>query len=83
MVLFPLYRLFYNCLLAYVLIYIDIVIPNWTTGPNENRRIIIICIGFYSTAYFLLKSVLAIYHQLKWILSGCGRCSQICNQVIE
>jgi hypothetical protein len=66
--------LFYNCIFAYILIYIDLVIPNSTKGPNENRRIILIAIGFYSTSYFLLKAVFAFYHQIKWILKSCGRC---------
>jgi hypothetical protein len=73
MVIVALYRLFYNCIFAYILIYIDLVIPNWTTGPNNNRRIILICIGFYSTSYFLLKAVFAFYHQIKWILQSCSR----------
>ncbi len=77
MVLLLLFRLFYNCIFAYILIYIDLVIPNWTTGPNDNRRIILICIGFYSTSYFLLKAIFAFYHQIKWILTSCGRC---CHQ---
>jgi hypothetical protein len=73
MVLSSLFRLFFNCIFSYILIYIDIVIPNWTTGPNENRRIILICIGYYSTTYFLIKALLAIYYQVKWILN-CRRC---------
>lgn len=74
MVTIDLFRLFYNCLFAYILIYIDLVIPNWTTGPNENRRIILIAIGFYSAAYFLLKALFAFYHQIKWILHSCFDC---------
>jgi hypothetical protein len=74
MVTFPLFRLFYNCIFAYILIYIDLVIPNWTVGPNNNRRIILICIGFYSTSYFLLKAIFAFYHQIKWIIQSCFCC---------
>jgi len=69
-----LYRLFYNCILAYILIYIDIVIPNDTKGPNNNRRIILICLGYYSTFYFLLKAMFAFSHQIKLICRSCASC---------
>lgn len=69
--------MFYNAIFAYILIYIDLVIPNSSTGPNNNRRIILICIGFYSTSYFLIKAFFAFYHQIKWII---GRCFCCCDK---
>lgn len=79
MVRILLFRLFYNCILSYLLVYVDLVIPHWNEGENTNRRMILIIIGYYSTSYFLLKALLAIYHQLKWILT-CTRC---CTHPLE
>jgi hypothetical protein len=62
-------RLFFNAILAYVLIYIDSVVPNTNVGANANRRIILIVIGYYSASYMFVKGSLALYHQIKWILS--------------
>lgn len=73
MVIFNLLRLFVNVLLAYVFIYIDVVIPESGTGPLGNRKWILIIIAIYGTAQMLVKSCLAIYYHFKWCFTDC-RC---------
>lgn len=71
MVKVSLFRLFYNCLLAYVMVYVDVVVPESGTGPKNNRRMILIIIAIYGTAQMFLKASLAIYYHLKWCLTDC------------
>ena len=68
--------LFWNCVLAFVFIYIDIVIPNSknNTGPDGNRRMVLIALAFYGTFYLTLKALLAFYHQIKWLFNRLCSC---------
>ena len=68
-----LFRLFYNCLLAYIMVYVDVVVPESGTGPQNNRRMVLIIIAFYGTIQMFLKAVLAIYYHFKWCCTDC-RC---------
>ena len=73
MVTIYLFRLFVNCVLAYIFIYIDIVIPETCTGPFGNRKIVLIVIAMYGTAQMMVKAGLAIYYHFKWCITDC-RC---------
>lgn len=66
-------RLFYNCLLAYIMIYVDVVIYQSGTGKQNNRKWVLIIIAIYGTSQLLIKSLLAIFHHFKWMLTDC-RC---------
>lgn len=55
------------------MIYVDVVIPESGTGPQNNRKWILIIIAFYGTSQMLLKSLLAIYYHIKWCFTDC-RC---------
>jgi len=73
MVFYAIFRLFYNALLSYIYIYIDIVIPQNDTGPDGNRKYVLIAIAIYSTLQLFVKGMLAVYHHFKWVLTDC-RC---------
>ena len=73
MVKYSLFRLFINCLLAYLFIYIDVVIPESGTGPLGNRKWMLIIIAFYGTIQMFIKACLAIYYHWQWMLTDC-RC---------
>lgn len=77
MVKIILFRLFYNCLLAYIFIYVDVVIPQNTSGPENNRKIILIIIAIYGTVQLFIKAVLAIFYHFKWLLFDCRCCNDI------
>jgi hypothetical protein len=51
------------------------VIPQKDTGPNGNRKYVLIAIAIYSTTQLLIKGLLAIYHHFKWMLFDC-KCIQ-------
>lgn len=53
--------------------YVDIVIPESGTGPQNGRKIVLIVIAMYGTVQMLTKSVLAIYYHFKWLFTDC-RC---------
>lgn len=57
--------LFYNCILAYILIYVDIVIPqrNGTQGG-----IVLLGIGIYATVQIGFKTILATLNFIHWLL---------------
>lgn len=76
MVLMTLFRLFVNALLAYIFIYIDVIIHENDTGDAAKRRIVLIAIGIFSTITFTIKCVLAIYHHLKWVLTSFKCCQK-------
>lgn len=69
--------MFYNCLLAYIFIYVDVVIPESGTGPQNNRKMILVIIAIYGTSQMFLKSVLAIYYHLKWLFTDCRCCRKV------
>jgi hypothetical protein len=58
-------RLLYNCILAYIFLYIDIVVPQRT---NTNGGKVFIAIAFYATFIALTKTIFAVYNHFKWIL---------------
>jgi len=68
--------LFYNCFLAYLFIYIDVVIPESGTGPLGNRKYVLIIIAIYGTAQMFTKAVLAIFYHFRWCITDC-RCWNI------
>ena len=60
-------------MLAYVFIYIDVVIPESGTGPLGNRKWVLIIIAMYGTSQMTIKAMLAIYYHMKWMITDC-RC---------
>lgn len=71
LVLYFLFRIFWNSLLAYLLIYIDIVIGQPGLGPWNNRRYGLIIILMWGTSQVLIKLVLAVWHHIKFHLTCC------------
>jgi hypothetical protein len=67
-----------NSLLSYVLIYIDLVVFGLNKDQNQGRRIILIAIGIYSTAYMSLKGILALFNTIYNIFK-CNR-SKCCRK---
>lgn len=55
------------------MIYVDVVIPESGTGPESNRKWMLIIIAIYGTSQMFVKSMLAIYNHFKWCFSDC-RC---------
>lgn len=55
--------LFFNAILAFIFLYIDFFMPR-----DTKKGIILLAIGVYATAILFIKVVLAIGHQLKWML---------------
>jgi hypothetical protein len=55
------------------MIYVDVVIYQPGTGTQNNRKWVLIIIAFYGTSQLLIKSLLAIFHHIKWVLTNC-RC---------
>ena len=60
-------------MLAFIFIYVDVVIPESGTGPLGNRKWVLIIIAVYGTVQMLVRCVLAIYYHLKWCFTDC-RC---------
>lgn len=54
--------------MAYIFIYVDVVIAQPNVGPYGNRKIILIVIAIYSSVQMLIKLILAIYHQIKFFV---------------
>ena len=63
--------LFYNALLAYIFIYIDIVVAE--SGDDNvngnNGTIVLMIIAFWVTLTILLKGLFAMYYHFKWLLT--------------
>ena len=57
--------LFYNCILAYILIYVDLVVPQ-RKGTEGGYVLLAICI--YATIQIGVKTVLALIHFIYWII---------------
>jgi hypothetical protein len=66
---FHYFRLFWNAILAFVFLYIDIVVPQ--RGDSDGGKVLL-GIGIYSTAIILIKTILAVYNHFKWIF--CEKC---------
>lgn len=77
MVLLFLFRCFWNAILAYLFIYIDIVVSQpeagVTNGVNTGARIILVVIAIYGTAQMFIKLVLALVHHIAWMTCNCCR----------
>ena len=56
--------LLYNCILAYIFLYIDVVVPQRT---NTNGGKVFIAIAFYATFIIVAKTIFAVYNHFKWI----------------
>lgn len=55
--------LFVNAVLAFLFLYIDFFMP------RENKKgVVLLGIGIYATSILFIKIVLAVGHQLKWML---------------
>ncbi len=61
--LFCLYRLFYNAVLTFIFLYVDFFMPR-----DTKKGVILLAIGIYATVILFIKVVLAVFHQLKWML---------------
>ena len=57
--------------MAYICIYVDIVVNQNSISSNQNRKIVLIIIAFYGTGQLAIKLILAIFHHFSWMLSGC------------
>lgn len=66
-----LFRIFWNSLLAYVFIYIDLVFDQPGRGTGNNRRYGLIIIVMYGAFQVLIKTILAIWHHFKFHLTCC------------
>lgn len=55
------------------MIYVDVVVYQSGTGTQNNRKWVLIIIAIYGTSQLLIKSLLAIFHHLKWLITEC-RC---------
>lgn len=55
------------------MIYVDVVIYQSGTGEKNNRKWVLIIIAIYGTSQLFIKSLLAIWHHVKWMLTDC-RC---------
>ena len=77
MVLYYLFRCFWNAILAYLFIYIDIVVSQpeagVANGVNTGARIILVVIAIYGTAQMFIKLVLAMIHHIAWMTCNCCR----------
>ena len=56
--------IFINSILTFIFIYVDII--SRKTDPTR-PDLILLAIAIYGSAVILLKTLLAIYHQLKWL----------------
>lgn len=57
--------LFYNCILAYILIYVDIVVPQ---REGKEGGIVLLGICIYATVQIAIKTLLALWNFLGWAL---------------
>lgn len=63
--------LFYNALLAYIFIYIDIVVLE-SDNPSANGQrgaLVLIIIAFWVTITIVLKTLFAFYYHFKWLFT--------------
>lgn len=64
MVHFTLHRFFVNAILTFIFLYVDII----SRQVDQSRPdIVLIAIAIYGSFVILLKTLLAVYHQLKWL----------------
>lgn len=64
---------FWNSILAYICIYVDVVITQGSLGPGENRRKVILGIAIFGSIQLLIKIVLAFYHHVYYHAICCKR----------
>jgi hypothetical protein len=75
-----LFRLFWNAIVAYICIYVDVVIAQPGTGPDNNRKFVLIAIALYGTGQMFVKLSLALYHHIWWMVSSYSGC---CTSILE
>ena len=71
--IFTNYRLFYNSIMAFIFLYIDVVVPQ---RNNTDGGQVLIAIALYATFIIFVKSILAIYNHIKWIT-----CEKCCSRI--
>ena len=59
------YRLTVNAVLTFIFLYVDII--SKSTDPTRSD-IILLVIAIYGSAVILIKTIFAVYHQMKWML---------------
>ncbi len=64
MVTYFLFRLFYNFLLGFIFVYIDVVIPG---REGKNGGIVLVVIGIYSGITLSIKTILALIYHFKFM----------------
>lgn len=57
--------------MAYICIYVDIVIAQPNAGPNGNRKMVLIAIAIYSSVQMAIKLILAIFHHIRFHIVCC------------
>lgn len=57
--------------MAYICIYVDIVIAQPNTGPDGNRKMVLIAIAIYSSVQMGIKLLLAIFHHIRFHIVCC------------
>lgn len=62
--------LFYNALLAYIFLYIDIVVveSDNKNANGQNGGIVLVIIAFWVTLTLVFKGLFALYYHFKWLL---------------
>lgn len=60
--------------MAYVCIYVDVVINQPDTGPDNNRKFVLISIALYGTAQMFVKLFLAAIHHVWWMMTRYSSC---------
>lgn len=75
-----LYRLFWNAIVAYLCIYVDVVVAQPGLGADNNRKFVLIAIALYGTSQMFIKLFLAISHHVWWMISSYSRC---CRAMLE
>lgn len=70
--------LFYNCILAYILIYIDVVVPQ-RSGSDGGIVLLAICI--YATVQIGIKTLLALANFIGWLITHL--ISKICHSKLD
>ena len=61
-------------MVAYLCIYVDVVVAQPGTGSNGNRKLVLIAIALYGTAQMFIKLFLAIWHHVWWMISSYSGC---------
>lgn len=64
------YRLFYNAILLFIFIYIDILaLENGGHLAGGSGGYVLLVIGIYGTVYLVIKCIFALYYHFKWLIT--------------